>query len=215
MRLILIGPPGGGKGTQAKRLASLRGFAHISTGDMLRAERDSGSATGKSIGALIDAGRFVPDSMVLDLVVSRLERPDAAMGWILDGFPRTLDQAMALDRLLAGADRPIDRVIELRVPDALIVARVCGRFACAACGAGYHDQSQPTRQPGICDTCGHREFTRRADDTPEKVLGRLADYHAKTSPITAHYRAAGILSSLDGTPPVDEVAGEVGRILST
>jgi adenylate kinase len=209
MNLILLGPPGAGKGTQARRLQENLAIPQLSTGDMLRALAGSGSVLGIKAKGFMDAGQLVPDDVMIDMIAERIDRPDCAKGFILDGFPRTLAQAEALDRMLERLGRKLDRVIEMTVDDDALVERITGRFACANCGAGYHEKFQPPRDDGVCDACGHTEFVRRADDTAETVRARLEAYHAQTAPLLPYYRERGILSPVDGMAGIDAVARQI------
>ncbi len=213
MNLILLGPPGSGKGTQAQMLARARGLVQLSTGDMLRAAVDAGTEVGRTAGPIMKAGGLVPDDIVIRAVAERIERPDCARGFILDGFPRTLAQAAALDGLLASKGKTIHRVIELAVDDTALIDRIVGRLTCAACGAMYHITAKRPKVDGVCDACGGTTLVRREDDTPETVNNRLWAYYKSTAPLIGYYFAKGKLATVDGMAPVENVAQQVDDAL--
>lgn len=213
MNLILFGPPGAGKGTQALRLQNDLGFVQLSTGDMLRAELNSGSDLGQKAKSIMDAGQLVPDDLMIDLIAKRLEQDDCKSGFILDGFPRTIPQAEALDSLLAQKGISLDALISLDVDDEDLVTRISGRFSCVTCGTTYHDTYYPPKVEGVCDKCGSKEFLRRSDDNPETVRARLAAYHKKTKPIIKHYGKKNLLKTIDARRSIDVVTMELKRAL--
>lgn len=215
MKLILLGPPGAGKGTQASFLQQKLGIAKLSTGDMLRAEVASGSDMGNHLQQIMQSGALVSDEIVVNIIKDRIKKPDCAKGFILDGFPRTLAQAEALDNMLAAEGMNIDYIIELSVDDELLVERISGRFACAKCGEGYHDIHKKPKKEGVCDACGSTEFSRRKDDSADTVSQRLAAYHAQTAPLLPYYEAKGTLKSVDGMADMDEVMRQINVIIST
>jgi adenylate kinase len=180
---------------------------------MLRAAVAAGSPLGQKAKKIIEAGQLVPDDLIVGMIADRIAQPDCKNGFILDGFPRTVPQAKALDVMLAEQRRKLDYVIEMKVDDAALVDRVSGRFSCAKCGAGYHDRHKPTAKPGVCDVCGSTQFTRRADDNAETVAARLKAYHAQTAPILPYYKGKGVLRSVDGMVPIDAVTKAIEAIL--
>ncbi|MGI4730447.1 MAG: adenylate kinase [Janthinobacterium lividum] len=213
MNIILLGPPGAGKGTQAARLVSERSMVQLSTGDMLRAAVKSGSPVGLKAKAVMAAGELVSDAIVSALIGERLDAGDTDGGVIFDGFPRTAPQAEALDLLLAERGRTLDYVIELEVDEAALTDRVVGRYTCAHCGEGYHDVFKHPAVAGVCDVCGSTEFRRRPDDNADTVATRMAEYRAKTAPILPIYEARGLVRRVDGMTGIEEVALEVATIL--
>jgi adenylate kinase len=212
LNIILLGPPGAGKGTQAARLQAERGMVQLSTGDMLREARTSGSPIGEKVKAIMDAGELVSDAIVTALIGERLDSC-ADCGAIFDGFPRTRHQAEALDLLLAERGRHLHHVIELAVDEEALVERITGRFTCAGCGSGYHDSFRPTKVPGVCNVCGSTEFKRRPDDNEQTVRTRMEEYRRKTAPILPFYDARGLVRRVNGMGSVEEVAAEIDSIL--
>lgn len=215
MNLILLGPPGAGKGTQADFLQKKLSVPKLSTGDMLRAAVAAGTEIGKKADEVMKAGRLVSDDIMIRLIRERIAEKDCANGFILDGFPRTLTQARELDKMLAALNRPLSLVIELTVDDAALVERIAGRFACGKCGAGYHDSFRPPRKEGVCDVCGATEFTRRKDDNRETVKSRLDAYHAQTAPLLPYYKGKGILRSVDGMAVISDVTRAIDGLVSS
>jgi adenylate kinase len=213
MNIILLGPPGAGKGTQARILMEDMGLVQFSTGDMLRAAVAAGSEVGKKAKAVMDAGDLVSDKIVIGVVADRLDEPDAKSGVIFDGFPRTVAQAEALDRLLAAKGLILDAVVAMDVDDDLLVDRVSGRFTCGACGEGYHDTHKRPARDGVCDNCGAATFKRRADDNAETVRSRLTTYHADTAPLIGYYSGTGKLKTVDGMADIDDVAQAIRGVL--
>lgn len=211
--LILLGPPGAGKGTQARLLEQKFGLVQLSTGDLLRAAVAAGTEAGRAAKAVMEAGGLVPDDLVLAILRERLAQPDTGAGVILDGFPRTAGQAEALDTLLSEQGLSIGAVVSMAVDDEAMVARVAGRYSCAACGEGYHESFKQPRAAGICDQCGGTEFKHRADDNAETVRARLSAYHAQTAPLIAYYAARGVLRQVDGMGAIDAIATELGAIV--
>jgi adenylate kinase len=214
LNIILLGPPGAGKGTQAARLQALRGMIQLSTGDMLREAVASGSPVGLKAKAVMERGELVSDAIVSALIGERLDAC-AGCGAIFDGYPRTLAQAEALDLLLAERNRKLDHVIQLAVDEDALVERITGRFTCAKCGTGYHDKFKLPRVEGVCDACGSTEFKRRPDDNEQTVRTRMAEYRAKTEPILPYYEERGLVRRVDGMASVDEVAAQIDAILGS
>ncbi|MPZ11326.1 MAG: adenylate kinase [Kiloniellaceae bacterium] len=213
MNLILLGPPGAGKGTQAKRLEQRHNLIQLSTGDMLRAAVASGSEIGRKAKEVMDAGHLVPDELIIAMISDRIEQDDCAKGFILDGFPRTTRQAEALDAMLAEKGMKLHSVIEMKVNEDILVDRIIGRYICATCGAGYHDRYLRPKVAGVCDNCGGTEFRRRADDTEDTVRTRLAAYHTQTAPILPYYQGKGVLQAVDGMAGIDEVTDQIEQVL--
>lgn len=212
--IILLGPPGAGKGTQAKRLVDERGMVQLSTGDMLREAKTSGSEMGRKVAEVMARGELVTDEIVIGLIREKLTGA-AGGGFIFDGFPRTLAQADALGELMAEVGQTLDAVIEMRVDDAALVARITGRFTCGGCGAVYHDDTKPTKVAGVCDHCGSDNMQRRADDNADALRTRLMEYYKKTSPLIGYYYAKGDLSSIDGLAAMDAVGASIASVLDT
>lgn len=213
MNLILLGPPGAGKGTQAGRLVKQRGLVQLSTGDMLRAAVAAQTPIGIAAKKVMEAGELVSDAIVNGILSERLDQPDVLKGFILDGYPRTPAQAQELDTMLAAKGMVLDHVIELMVDEDALVERVTGRFTCATCGEGYHDKFKLPAVEGVCDVCGGTSFKRRPDDNAETVRTRMAEYRAKTAPILPHYEALGLVSRLDGMADMDAVAASIDDVI--
>jgi adenylate kinase len=213
LNLILLGPPGAGKGTQASRLVKERGMVQLSTGDMLRAAVAAGTPVGLAAKAVMESGGLVSDEIVSGILSERLDHPDARAGFILDGYPRTDVQADALDAMLSAKGLTLDHVIELVVDEDMLIDRVTGRFTCAKCGEGYHDRYKLPAADGVCDVCGSNDFKRRSDDNEGTVRQRMAEYRAKTAPIIPHYSARGIVARVDGMASMDAVAASIDAIV--
>jgi adenylate kinase len=224
MNLILLGPPGAGKGTQAKRLAQTHGLVQLATGDMVRAAIASGSEVGRRVKAIYDAGELVPDDIIIQMIADRIGQPDCAPhgaphgakrgGVILDGFPRTVPQAEALDAMLAERGQALDHVILLEVDEAALVDRIAGRFSCQGCGASFHERHRRPRVEGVCDVCGGTDLIHRADDRPEAVKTRFEVYRRQTEPILPYYRTRGILRTVNGMADIDEVTRQIEELLA-
>lgn len=215
MNIILLGPPGAGKGTQAQRLVEKHGMRQLSTGDMLRAAVKAGTPTGLEAKAVMDRGELVSDAIVSALIGDELDAMGAGVGAIFDGYPRTAAQAESLDEILSARGRKLDHVMELEVDEDALVERITGRFTCATCGKGYHDKFEQPKVPGVCDKCGGTEFKRRPDDNAETVRTRMAEYRAKTAPILPIYEERGIVSKVDGMAEMDDVTAAIEAVLKS
>jgi adenylate kinase len=213
MNIILLGPPGAGKGTQAARLVEGHGMLQLSTGDMLREARKAGTELGNRVAAVMDSGALVSDEIVDALIGDKLDSMPREQGAIFDGYPRTAAQATSLDAILSARGRTLDAVIELVVDEDALVDRITGRFTCAKCGAGYHDRHAQPKTAGQCDACGSTEFKRRPDDNEETVRTRMAEYRGKTAPILPIYNARGIVRTVDGMADIDAVSAQISEIL--
>ncbi|QDK33467.1 adenylate kinase [Sphingomonas sp. IC081] len=215
MNIILLGPPGAGKGTQAQRLVEKHGMRQLSTGDMLRAAVKAGTPTGLEAKAVMDRGELVSDAIVSALIGEELDVMGVGVGAIFDGYPRTAAQAESLDEILSARGRKLDRVVELEVNEDALVERITGRFTCSTCGKGYHDKFEQPKVPGVCDKCGGTEFKRRPDDNAETVRTRMAEYRAKTAPILPIYEERGIVSKVDGMAEMDDVTAAIEAALKS
>jgi len=214
MNIILLGPPGAGKGTQAKRIEESKGLVQLSTGDMLRAAVAAGTEVGLKAKEVMSSGGLVSDDLVIGIISDRIDEDDVQNGFILDGFPRTVGQAEALDKLLEEKSKNLDVVIEMQVEDEPLIKRITGRFTCGKCGEGYHDEFKKPAVEGKCDKCGANDFQRRADDNEETVRSRLVAYHDQTAPLVDYYGKTGKLKSIDGMVAIDDVTNQMLEILS-
>ncbi len=212
MNIVLLGPPGAGKATQAKRLDTKNNMVQLSTGEMLRQVVATGSELGQDAKRVMDAGQLMPDELMIQLISERIDQ-DCGIGFILDGFPRTVRQAESLDQMLAKKDLKLDAVIEMKVDEEALIARITGRFSCSTCGAGYHDEFQRPKVAGVCDACGGSEFVRRADDKEETVRARMGAYQRQTVPILPYYGDQGMLRTIDGMASIEEIAGQIEATL--
>lgn len=213
MNLVMLGAPGAGKGTQAKRLEDMRGLVQLSTGDMLRAAVSAGTKLGRQAGGIMERGELVPDELVIGLISERMDQDEGGAGFILDGFPRTIGQAEALDELLQSRGDAVDRVVVIDVQDDVLVGRITGRYTCANCGEGYHTEFKKPKVEGVCDRCGSTEFKRRKDDTEEVVRERLKAYHDQTKPLVGYYTAQGKVRTVDGMADISTVQKEIDQAL--
>lgn len=213
MNLILLGPPGAGKGTQAKLLEDKKGYKQLSTGDMLRSAIAAGTEMGKKAKVVMDRGDLVSDDIVVSIIAERLDKPDVKKGFILDGFPRNQAQAEALDRMLRDKHLKLDAVIEMKVDDEELVKRIAGRYTCAKCGKGYHDEFEKPKKAGICDVCGSTEFVRRADDNAKTVRDRLQVYNKQTAPLVDYYGRTGVLHTVNGMADIALVTRQIEDVL--
>jgi adenylate kinase len=213
VKIVLLGPPGAGKGTQAKRLEEARGLVQLSTGDMLRAAVARQTEYGKRAKAVMERGALVSDDIVVAIIAERLDQPGLKRGFVLDGFPRNVAQAEALDKMLQAKGMKLDSAIEMKVDDEALVERISGRFACAKCGKSYHDRFDPPKTPSVCDACGSTEFVRRADDTEATVRSRLEVYNRQTAPLVEYYAAQGKLKTVNGMASMDEVTQQIEEVL--
>lgn len=214
MIIILFGPPGAGKGTQAQRIEKGQGLVQLSTGDMLRAAVGAGTKMGLAAKAKMSAGQLVSDEIVIGIIKDRIQEEDCKPGFLLDGFPRNVPQAEALDEMLNALSLKLDAVVEMKVDDTALVDRITGRYTCAGCNHGYHDTNLKPVVDGVCDECGSKEFKRRADDNKETVASRLEEYYAQTAPLLPYYANKGILQQVDGMAAIDKVAAEIAAVLA-
>ena len=214
MNIILLGPPGAGKGTQAQILMDLKKIPKLSTGDMLREAVSAGTEIGKQADKVMKAGQLVSDEIMVELILDRISKPDCKNGFILDGFPRTIAQATFLDKVLPNLSKKIDRVIEIKVEDSILIDRIAGRYTCSKCGHGYNKKFKPTKKAGVCDECGSEEFTYRKDDNPETVAKRLETYHAQTAPLLPYYKNKGILVTIDGMADISIVTADIKKLVA-
>ena len=212
-RIVLLGPPGGGKGTQARMLVNMLGVIQLSTGDMLRSAIKEGTSLGMEAKAVMDQGALVPDDIVISMIAERLDNQDCVNGFILDGFPRTITQGEGLDMMLKQKEMSLDKVIEIRVSDSMIADRITGRFSCGDCGESYHDIYKMPKKSGNCDVCGSHQFNRRADDSFDTVNSRLQVYHEQTGPLIPFYQESGLLLSINGDQAIEDVTTEIKRVI--